>query len=55
MKIEEALFGRNRQKPWSLKKQKDQKSFKEHLEESLNKKKSEVNKKVKKHILDVLA
>jgi hypothetical protein len=55
MKIEETLFGRNRQKPWSFKKQKDQKSFKEQLEESLNRKKSEVQKKVKKHILDVLA
>ena len=54
MKIEDALFGGNRQKPWSFKKKKDQKSFKEQLEESLNNKKSEAQKQVKKHILDVL-
>ena len=54
MKIEETLFGKNRQRPWTFKKKKDQKSFKEELEESLNKKKSEVQKQVKKHILDIL-
>jgi len=54
MKIEETLFGKNRQKPWTFKKKKDQKSFKEELEESLNKKRSEVQKQVKKHILDIL-
>ena len=54
MKIEETLFGKNRQKPWIFKKKKDQKSFKEQLEESLNDKKSEVQKQVKKYILDIL-
>jgi hypothetical protein len=54
MKIEDALFGKNRQKPWTSKKKKDQKSFKEHLEESLGNKKSEVQKQIKKHILDIL-
>ena len=54
MKIEETLFGKNRQRPWTFKKKKDQKSFKEQLEESLNDKKSEVQKQVKKYILDIL-
>ena len=54
MKIEEALFGKNRQKPWSFKKKKDQKSFKEQLEERMNNKKSELQKQAKKHILDIL-
>ena len=54
MKIEETLFGKNRQKPWAFKKKKDQKSFKEQLEDSLNDKKSEVQKQVKKYILDIL-
>ena len=54
MKIEETLFGKNRQRPWIFKKKKDQKSFKEQLEESLNDKKSEVQKQVKKYILDIL-
>jgi hypothetical protein len=54
MKIEEALFGKNRQKPWAFKKKKDQKSFREQLEESLNNKKSEVRKQIKNHILDIL-
>jgi len=54
MKIEETLFGKNRQRPWTFKKKKDQKSFKEQLEESLNNKKSEVQKQVKKHIMDIL-
>ena len=54
MKIEDALFGKHRQQPWPFKKKKDQKSFKEQLEESLNAKKSEVHRQVKKHILDVL-
>jgi len=55
MKIENALFGRNRQNSWTFKKKKDPKSFKDHLEESLNNKKSEVQKQVKKHLLDILA
>ena len=55
MKIEDALFGRNRQNSWTFKNKKDQKSFKEHLEESLKNKKSEVQTQVKKHILDILA
>ncbi len=55
MKTEDALYGRNRQSSWFFKKKKDQKSFKEHLEESLRNKKSEVQKQVKKHILDILA
>ena len=54
MKIEETLFGKNRQRPWTFKKKKDQKSFKEQLEKSLNNKKSEVQKQVKKHIMDIL-
>jgi len=54
MKIEDALLGGNRQKPWTFKKKKDQKSFKEQLEESLNSKKSEIQKQVKKHTLDIL-
>ena len=54
MKIEETLFGKNRQRLWTFKKKKDQKSFKEQLEESLNDKKSEVQKQVKKYILDIL-
>ena len=54
MKIEETLFGKNRQKLWAFKKKKVQKSFKEQLEESLNDKKSEVQKQVKKYILDIL-
>ena len=54
MKIEETLFGKNRQRPWTFKKKKDQKSFKEQLEESLDHKKSEVQKQVKKHIMDIL-
>ncbi|MBT3923423.1 MAG: hypothetical protein HOF21_12700 [Nitrospina sp.] len=54
MKIEETLFGKNGQKPWSFKKKKDQKSFKEQLEESLNSKKSELQKQAKNHILDIL-
>ncbi len=55
MKIEDAPFGRNSQKYWAFKKKKDQKSFKEHLEESLSNKQSEVQTQVKKHILDILA
>ncbi len=55
MKTEDALFGRNRQSFWNFKKKKEQKPFKEHLEESLSTKKSEVQKQVKKHILDILA
>jgi hypothetical protein len=55
MKIEDALFGRNRQSSWTFKKKKGQKSFSEHLEESLSNKKSEVQKQVEKHILDILA
>ena len=54
MKIEETLFGKNKQRPWTFKKKKDQKSFKEQLEESLNNKKSEAQKQVKKHIMDIL-
>lgn len=54
MKIEDALFGKNRPSPWKLKKKKDQKSFKEQLEESLHQKKSEVQKQAKKQILDIL-
>ena len=54
MKIEETLFGKNRQKSWAFKRKKDQKSFKEQLEESLNDKKSKVQKQVKKYILDIL-
>lgn len=53
MRIEATLFGKNRQKPWTLKKK--QKSFREQLEESLNDKKSEVQKQIKRQILDVLA
>jgi hypothetical protein len=55
MRIQETLFGKNRQKPWTFKKKKDQKSFRDQLEESLNHQRSEVQKQVKKHILDVLA
>ncbi|MBC8288387.1 MAG: hypothetical protein H8E42_13015 [Nitrospinae bacterium] len=55
MKIEDALYGKNRQHSWTPKKKKDQKSFKEHLEENLSNKKSEAQKQVKKHILDILA
>jgi len=55
MKTEDALFGRKNQSSWTFKKKKDQKSFKEHLEESLNNKNSEVQKQVKKHLLDILA
>ena len=54
MKIEDALLGGNRQKHWTFKKKKDQKSFKEQLEESLNSKKSEIQEQVKKHTLDIL-
>jgi hypothetical protein len=54
VKIEDAFFGKNRQNSWTFKNKKDQKSFKEQLEESLNDKKSEIKKQVKKHILDVL-
>jgi hypothetical protein len=54
MKIKEALFGENMPKPWTFKKKKDKKSFQEELEESLNNKKSEVEKQVKKHILDIM-
>jgi hypothetical protein len=55
MRIEETLFGRDRQNSWTFKKKKDQKSFKEQLEESLRKKNSEIHKQVKNQILDILA
>lgn len=54
MKIEDALFNKNRQNSWTFKKKKNQKSFKEELEESMNNKKSEVQNQVKKSILDIL-
>ena len=54
MKIQDALFGKNRQNSWTFKKKKDQKSFEEQLEESLQQKKSELQKQAKKQILDIL-
>lgn len=54
MKIADALFGKNRQNPLAPKKKKEQKSFKEELEESLKDKRSEVQKQVKRHIMDIL-
>ncbi len=55
MRIEDSLLGQDRQNSWTFKKKKDQKSFKEHLDECLENKKSQVGKEVKKRILDTLA
>ena len=53
MKIERAVF-ENRKNPWALKRRKNKKSFKEELEDSLNKKKSEVKRHVEKRIMDII-
>ena len=53
MKIERAVF-ENRKNPWLLKHKKNKKSFEEELEDSLNKKKSEVKRQVEKQIMDII-
>ncbi len=53
MKIEKAVF-QNRKKHWMLKDRKNHKSFKEQLEDSLDKKKSEVNRQIEKRIMDII-
>ena len=53
MKIERAVY-ENRKNPWALKHRKNKKSFKEELEDSLNKKKSGVKRYVEKRIMDII-
>jgi len=55
MKID-PIFGKEifRVKPLPKKKNRREKSFQDHLEESLNSKKEEVQKQIKKSVLDIL-
>ena len=54
MKIERTFFENNLKKPRVLKDGKNKKSFKEHLEDSLDKTRSGVKKQVEKHIMDII-
>lgn len=53
MKIEKTFFENNWKKSWVLKDRKNKKSFKENLEDRLDKTRSGVKKQVEKNIMDI--
>jgi hypothetical protein len=54
MKIEKTFFENSWKKPRVLKGKKNKKSFKEHLEDSIDKTRSDVKRQVEKHIMDII-